>query len=432
VIPAGSAPTRTAPLGLALLLGLVAGFAVSQRSAAAQDAPSGTATFGELSAAPTFPTTIDFRMSAESKVEIVRAELLFAPQWEETLNLIQAEITPGQHVDVSFPLDMYQNFFPTGLDLLYRWRITDAGGNQSVSEEQTVLWLDTRFSWQQIATEQVSVKFYTGNELFNRRILDSAQKTIDDLQSRFGVERSRPIRIWVYDSYDDFSGAQEPNSEPWFVGASFPGRYLIQAVIPTDNDSEIGRIIPHEVTHQLVYQATENPFLLPARWFDEGLATYYQDTPTPGLPEALSSAVQDGRLIPLAALSREFPFDPSYHLAYAESVSVVEFMIAQWGEAAVGNVIAAYRDGVSHDEAFKRGLGVTVGELEQLWRDSLGYTGDRPTDDGTGGAVLVLDRDHVTGSAALGVRPAVPDHDAGPWVPAYSGLGFSGDTRVRQ
>ena len=425
MISASGESVRIRVAGLVLLGTLAAGLVVIRPPAAAQEASSGTATFGELSAAPAFPTTIDFQMSVDSEAEIGRAELLFAPRWEKTQNLIEAEISPGQHVDVSLPLDMYQNFFPAGLDLLYRWRVTDAEGHQTLSDEQTVLWVDTRFPWQEIETEQVSVYFYTGNEAFNRRILGSAQGTLDELQSRFGVERSRPIRIWVYDSYDDFSGATEPNSEPWFVGASYPGRYLIQAVIPTDNDSEIGRIIPHEVTHQLVYQATENPFLLPARWFDEGLATYHQDTPTPGLQETLAEAVQESRLIPLAALSREFPFDSTYHLAYAESVSVIEFIIARWGEAAIGDVIAAYRDGVSHDDAFQRGLGVTVGELEQLWKQSLGYAGDRPPDDGTGGGVATIDGFRVTSageSGAFAVPPALAAIGDASWLRHPAGI----------
>jgi hypothetical protein len=194
---------------LALLL-ISAGPTVALPSA--QEATAGDARFGDLGATPNFPATIAFRLTATSSEEIVRAELLFAPRWVEMINLIEATVTPGRELDVTFPLDMYQNYYPPGLDIVYRWRLTDAAGRSSLSDEHAVLWADTRFTWTEIATEQVSVYFYTGNEAFNRQILESAQRTIDSLQTEFGVERSRPIRIWVYDSTEEFSGSLEPNS----------------------------------------------------------------------------------------------------------------------------------------------------------------------------------------------------------------------------
>jgi hypothetical protein len=361
--------------------------------ATAQEPASGAATFGELTATPVFPSTIDFGLTAEAPQEIVRAELLYAPRGVETISLIEADFAPSRRIELTFPLDLYQNYLPTGLDIHYRWRLTDAAGGVTESPEQVVLWQDTRFAWQEVATDQVSVYFYTGNETFNRRILESAQATIDELQPIFGLERSRPIRIWIYNSRDDFTGAQVPNSESWFVGASYTGYYLIQLVIADGNDSEIGRIVPHEVSHQLLFQATENPFNLPPRWFDEGLAVYNQDVESAGYPATLQAAVDDGQLLPLSTLTREFPFDGSHHLAYAESLSVIQFIVAEWGLDGLGRVIAAYREGVSHDEAFEDGLGVTVAELEQRWRERLGYAGDRPLDDGTGGSLRSVPAD---------------------------------------
>ena len=352
-----------------------------------QGEETGDASFGELTATPNFPATIDFRLTASSSEEIVRAELLFAPQWEETINLIEATMTPGGQLDLTFPLDMYQNYYPPGLDINYRWRLTDAAGRTSLSEERTVLWADTRFAWTQIATEQVSVYFYTGNEAFNRQILDSAQRTIDNLQTQFGVERSRPIRIWVYNSAEEFSGSLEPNSEPWIAGAAYPGRYLIQAVIPDGNQNEIARVIPHEVCHQVLFQATDNPFNLPATWLNEGLAVFYQESDKEGYGVILEGAIREGGLMPLTSLTAAFPFDDTYRLAYAESLSAVQFILDTWGDEAIAEIFAAYQEGISHDEALRRGVGLTTAELDARWKESLGYAGDQPLDDGTGGSL---------------------------------------------
>lgn len=369
------------------LIGILPAVAGRGDAAASVQESAGEARFSELSAVPDFPTTITFRLAVESPEELVRAELLFAPRWVDTLNLIEAEIDPGDQLTVDFPLDMYQSYFPPGLDLLYRWRVTDAAGRETVSEEQVVLWNDTRFDWQELSTDQVSVFYYSSNQAFNQQILQSAQATIDEVQTDLGVERSRPIRLWIYNTREDFFGAQQPNSEAWFVGASYYGLYLILSVIPDGNEFELGRIVPHEVSHQVLYQAGENPFNLPARWFDEGIAVRNQITDKEGHEAVLQAGVEDGRLIPLIGLHRQFPFDDSYSLAYAQSLFVVEFIVAEWGESALAEIIDAYKDGISHDEAFRRGIGLTVQELDNRWRSTLGYDGDRPLDDGTGGPI---------------------------------------------
>jgi hypothetical protein len=70
-------------------------------------------------------------------------------------------------------------------------------------------------------------------------------------------------------------------------------------------------------------------------------------------------------------------------LAYAESYSIVQFIINTYGEDKLAAVIAAYRDGVAHDDALRRGLGVDTDQLDQLWKANLDYPGDKPRATGT-------------------------------------------------
>lgn len=384
---------------LCLLILLLATASPPRHSVAAQEAD---VAFGSLSATPTFPGDISFSFSATSSAEIDRVELLFNASGEETLHLITPEITPGASVSFDFPLDMYQNYYPPGLDLEYRWRVTEADGSVAESDTQTVGWYDTRFEWEHVDTEQVSVFYSSRDKDFANEILDSAQLTIDELQSRFGVEHSLPIRIWVYESQKDLGGATEPNSEPWIAGVSYPGRYLILAAVPDDDSAELKRVIPHEVSHQVLYQATQNPFNLPATWLDEGLATYNQQGGTDGYNALLKEAVDDNNVMPLPTLNTSFPFDDTYQLAYAESYSAINFIIDTYGEEALGKVIDAYKNGVSHDEAIQQGLGISLAELDREWRASLG-----DIDDGTGGGTIGTPawQDGILGGVLLVVLP---------------------------
>ena len=361
---------------------VLAGFGASRDTTAQEPAVN----FGELTASPSFPEEIVFSVSAQATEEFDRVELLFNAVGEESLRLITAETEQGSEISLDFGLNMYQNYYPPGLDLEYRWRVTSSSGEVSESETQIVSWYDTRYEWTSVSSEQVTLYTYDTNDNFAGEILDSAQGTIDELQTEFGVERSLPLRIWIYDSQDDLGGATQPNSEPWIAGVSYPGRYLILAAVPDGNSQELRRVIPHEVSHQVLFQATENPFNLPATWLDEGLATYNQDVGTGGYVALVEQAVDDGELMPISTLNTSFPFDDSFQLAYAQSYSVISFIIQTFGEEALGVVLSSYKDGVSHEEAVQRGLGISIDELDSRWRASLGV-GD---DNGAGGGTIGL------------------------------------------
>jgi hypothetical protein len=329
-------------------------------------------------ATPDFPNGVAFSVSADADRPIVKADLLYTKAEVETLNLESADVTPGQHVDVTLPVDFRSAYVPPGVDITYYWRLTDDSGDVTETEPKMVTWMDTRFSWEAISTAQVSVHYYTGDKTFAQTILDSAQSTIDRLQPTFGVERSRPIRIWVYDSTTDFQGSQAPNSQEWIAGTAYPELQVILAVLPDGNEREVGRVVPHEISHQMLYQATRNPFNVPPTWLDEGLAVSNQANGNEGFQGMVESAAQDGRLFSIRSLTSEFPYDPAEAtLAYAESYSVVRFILSEWGDDGMAAIVAAYRQGHSHDDALMQAIGVDMDGLDARWKESLGYRGDR-------------------------------------------------------
>ena len=371
------ASLRTVGLALLVLLGAASPSLATARAA--------TALVVEFDAAkPEFPSAVTFSLKAVAAAPIERIELLYTAVGEETLNLVTPPFAGGRSVELAYRLDMVANYHPPGLDIAYRWRLTSVDGTVTETEERAFTWADARFDWERVGTEQVAVYAYNGDEDFNRRVLDSAQETIDRLQTEFGVERSEPIRIWVYDSREDFGGAQAPNSEAWIAGTSYPGLFLVLAVLPTNNPAEIGRVVPHEVSHQVLFQATENPFNYAPTWLDEGLAVLHQDSGNESFPDIVAAAAAEGRLFSVRALNSEFPYDPAdAQLAYAQSFAIVRFIVDRFGEEALGNLIDALRDGVTYDQAAQRALGTDLDGVDRLWKESLGYAGDSPA--GAGG-----------------------------------------------
>ncbi len=332
-----------------------------------------------------FPDGITFSLKAEGRRPITRVELLYRISDDPTLNLLVPSFPAGKHVAIQHLLDLQIYYLPAGLDLTYHWRLEDDRGNVVETEPLTLLWEDTRFDWQSLSSADVTVYAYTGNEAFNRLILDAAQSAVDRLKEEYGLSQVTPIRIWVYNSRDDFNATKQANEKHWAVGTSYSGYHLILATIPEGSKHEIGRVIPHEISHQLLYQATKNPFNAPPLWLDEGLAVRAQTVGNEDDFDQVKDAAAKGQLYSVRALISEFPTTGPYHLAYAESYSIVTFVIEHFGIDKLRELIAVYREGVSHDEALRRTLGVNTDGLDQLWKASLNYQGDHP--DGVGGTV---------------------------------------------
>ena len=333
-------------------------------------------TFTDVSSESDFPNGVTFHLGARSPEPIVEAVLLYAQAELETLHLEAADIEPSTDVDVEFDLDLYNNYLPPGVRLTYRWRLTTESGATFDSEPQIFEWTDTRFDWKQLATDQVSVWYYASDEAFAQSILDTAQQTIDRLRADYGLAQPSQIRLWVYESGGDFNGAQIPNSQEWIVGSAFPDLGLILAVLPDGSDGEVGRVVPHEITHQVLRQASENPFNVPPLWFDEGFAVFQQGTGNDHFPGLVMEAAAEDRLLPLRYLTAEYPFDPDdVTLSYAQGFSVVNFIVERWGAGSIGALVNEFTKGITHDQAFTAALGVTVDELERLWREHLASTG---------------------------------------------------------
>jgi hypothetical protein len=297
----------------------------------------------------------------------VDLELLYAAAGSETETLVFVPHEEALLVQVEVMLDLQSNFVPSGVEIEYRWRLVDDQEVIAESASESTVWFDDRWDWRLLETDQVRVHYY--DEAFAAEMLDSAQSTVSELEQRYRLDRGAPLDVWVYASSEDFRSAQEPNSRESVAGASYPGNFLIVAVIPNGNSGEIGRVIPHEVSHQVLYQATENPFTFPPLWFDEGMATHFQIGGTGGYLEMAVRAHRDDALFNLSSLDASFPYLPAQAtLAYAASWSAVEYIEEKYGDDGIAALIDALATGTPYDEAISTALGVDSATLNDDWK----------------------------------------------------------------
>lgn len=320
-----------------------------------------------------FPTGLTLDLDYETEQPIDEAYVLYTLANENISSEVAAELAVDGSSEASAMIDMERAFVPAGVDVTYRWRLVGADDAEIVTEPTTITWRDDRFDWERSASEDIEVFGYSGGESLRADVLSSAQETVDRLSDDFGVTIEHPLRIWLYANKKDFDGTLASNSQEWAAGAAYPDLQLILAVIPENRPSELGRIIPHEVSHQLLAIATDNPYNMPATWLDEGIAVRNQTNGTSHMGPVVATAKRDERLLPLTTLNYSFPFDPKgASLAYAQSFSVVTYLVETYGESAIAAIAAAYRAGSTHDDAVKAGIGRDVAQLDaewQLWID---------------------------------------------------------------
>jgi hypothetical protein len=321
-------------------------------------------------ATPEFPVGITFALQATTESPVKSVALLYHSPGIKTLSTEIPRFPPGAtELDITHPVDLQAGQLPVGVDVIYRWRITDEDGNISETPDQTTHYFDTRYDWTELEGPRVTVYTYDASPEFRQAILDSAEHTIDRLQTAYGILPTQRIRLWAYPNKDDFYGSLAPNSEPWIAGEAQPALFLIRAILPPDDTRELDRVVPHEITHQVTYQVTQNPFSYPPLWLNEGLAVYWQENGRDRFYSYALDLAREGNIPPLRTLNGEFAYDSEGALnSYALSLSVVIYILDTFGDEGMANLLDVFKQGVTYDEAVEEGLGVTFEELDAGWR----------------------------------------------------------------
>jgi hypothetical protein len=332
-----------------------------------------------------FPLSVEFTLKARG-FETTRAELNYRLLGEPITAGIQAEVErPTSELDLELSLDLATHYIPPGTQVIYYWALTGEGQETVYTPEKTFSMRDENYRWQSLVDEKnrVSVHWYDGDRDFGRMLVDAASNALDRLERDIDAGLERPAAVWVYASQDDLLDALPQNIPEWVGGKAFPELALVLAAIANDEyaDQEIKRVVPHELSHLVLYQATRNPYNSPPAWMDEGLAVYNQEAHDPAEEEALRSAAEGGYLPPLKALSGSFgASEDTALLSYAQSASVIDFLLndGRYGPEKFARTVAAFREGVTYDEALEVGIGATMDEIDQEWRASLPYEVAQP------------------------------------------------------
>lgn len=322
-----------------------------------------------------FPESITFRATIQSDQPINAVVLEYGTQ-QLTCGQVVAKafpsFTPDKTVNVEWTWDMRQSgSLPPGTTIWWHWRYRDAAGNEAVSEDQTVTWLDHIHPWQTLSEGQIRLHWYNQSESFARDLLSAAQKGLERNASQAGLIPDAPIDLYIYASTDDMRQAvlYEPS---WTGGMAFPEHNIvILGISATDLDWGRNAIV-HELTHVLVGHLTFSCLGDVPTWLNEGLAVFSEGDLDPYSQNQLEKAIQSNTLLSVRSLSGSFSeVADKANLSYSQSYSIVKFLIETYGQEKMTQLLIALRDGATIDDALRQIYGFDVDGLEDAWRAAI-------------------------------------------------------------
>ena len=268
----------------------------------------------------------------------------------------------------------------------YRFRVVTEDG-EATGPTSSFRLADERFEWRVLEGERVDVWWYEGDEGFARRALDIAEASMSSAAELLGVTDLQAVDFLIYANTRDFREAMGPATRENVGGQAHPGiRTLFGLIEPRQIDSDwVDELISHELTHLVFHDAVDNPYQYPPRWLNEGLAVYQSKGYGSGDRAQVEAAVRGGTIMPLEALDGQFPTRPSRQgLAYAESISAVDYFARIHGEEQLLELVSAFGAGAGLDGAFLAATGQDAAAFDAEWLASLGSANPEPYGPGAG------------------------------------------------
>lgn len=319
-----------------------------------------------------FGEFIEINAQFPADVNISTVQLIMSAT-EKTISsdVFDLALLPENRVSFSYDFNQSRNF-PAFTSIRYYFVITTVGGQQLETAPEELNYVDNRFEWQVLNTnEQFVIHWYSGDLAFAQSVLTAAQNSLDFADQFVKLPNSSRVRIFVYTSGADLRKALNIPSNAPVTGHANPANHLILLSIRlgVEQTSDIERHVPHEISHIRLYDETGEDYDQIPNWLREGLATLSELYPNPDFGAALDLAAQQGSLLSFEQLCDPFPTDNrNAFLAYAQSQSFVQYVFEEYGSSGLDAIIQSYVDGTSCANGTIAGTDKSLSQLERSWQ----------------------------------------------------------------
>lgn len=322
-----------------------------------------------------FPNTISFHADITSTAKITSVVLEYG-DLQETCGQVIAkaypQFTPGTSVSVDWQWDMHQSgSMPPGAQIWWHWRYTDDTGKETVTDQKTVTWLDSKHNWQTLTDTNLRLHYYDISNTNAQDLMDAAKTSLARNLQQAGLKPDGSMDVYVFATYADLQ-ASVLYVPSWLGGQAFPD-FNITLVGLSGSDAQYDRnVVIHELTHVLVGHLTFTCLGGVPQWLNEGLAVYSEGPLDSASQGQLDQAVKDDSLLTVRSISGAFSAEAGKAtLSYAESDSLVNYLLQTYGQPKMTALLMTLRDGNTIDQGLTSTYGFNVDGLEDGWRKSL-------------------------------------------------------------
>jgi hypothetical protein len=198
--------------------------------------------------------------------------------------------------------------------------------------------------------------------------MSTAQQALLQLKADTGASPDKVINIFIYANSKDLQGSMIYPNE-WTGGVAFTQHNIVAIGInPTELSWGEGAMT-HELTHIVIHQVVFNPYNDLPVWLNEGLAMYSQGPLTRQFTVPLKLAISQNNLISVRSIASPFSANSDKaNLSYAESFTLVEYLVKQFGSNKMQNLLQTFKNGSTFDGAFQKVYGFDMDGLNEQWR----------------------------------------------------------------
>ena len=327
----------------------------------------------ESSVSVQFPGSIGFSLVVESDVDIIDIRLHYRVDREafaQVSSEIYLDFEVGTGVDISWSWDLRKTGgLPPGTDILYWWTVSDAGGDWIETPPVQIEFSDANHNWRSITEGDVTLYWYEGNDSFGRELMDTAQKALAQLFEDTGAYLKEAVDLYIYADAQDLQGSMI-FPQDWTGGVAFT-RYGTIAIGVAPYALNWGkRAVVHELTHLVTHQMTFNPYSDLPTWLNEGISMYAEGKLEAVYTVYLNRAVAQDDLLSVRSLASPFSaYAEKSYLSYAQSYSLVKFLIDEYGSDKMYELLKTFKQGSSYDGALMQVYSFNMDGLNSLWRD---------------------------------------------------------------
>jgi tetratricopeptide (TPR) repeat protein len=240
--------------------------------------------------------------------------------------------------------------------------------------------------YETLKTDHFELRFDPKHDkVLARYVAEYLEDVYADLADKFQYKPAGPILIEIFNNHEMFSGRVVALPDLHTIGACTGRMFAMVAPHGWYRAGDVGkdggrmkffnwsRVIRHELVH--IFNLEQTHFQVP-HWLTEGLAVNNENFPRPQpWNELLLKRVPAGDLMNLDNIDlgfirpRNFPED--WHMAYCQSQLYVDYAKKQYGKEVVGQLLAAYGDGLETDKVIQKVCKVDKATFEKGYREYL-------------------------------------------------------------